>query len=310
MTEDAPRWVYLAAALLILSYVIADNSDGKQAVRTGSSSPLGELLDHGSDSCVIAMGALTTAAIIQGGPWVPLLFAGPGMVAFYLAHWQEYFNHYLECGMFNGPTEAESFVILLYLITFVKGPLFWNTPFTVGSYALVPNDILKYGLAIMLVYTIVESVYTGSKLARRNKISFVVAYSQLIPFLTCFGAGALWIYCSPSLYLMHPHLFLITANLVFGYLVCECIIQRMCELPYKYFYRVTSPYLLAALNSIASRAIGIPLINEEYVLYIIWGVYMVIFMHFASSVVQGLCAELKIKAWTIPYPNKGTKLKQ
>jgi hypothetical protein len=28
--------------------MILDNSDGKQAVRTGSSTPLGEILDHGT----------------------------------------------------------------------------------------------------------------------------------------------------------------------------------------------------------------------------------------------------------------------
>jgi hypothetical protein len=32
-----------------------------------------------------------------------------------------YFTHFLELGYFNGPTEAESFAILTYLMTFVLG---------------------------------------------------------------------------------------------------------------------------------------------------------------------------------------------
>ena len=43
-----PRWAWLAvAALLFLSHTL-DGIDGKQARRTGTSSPIGELFDHGS----------------------------------------------------------------------------------------------------------------------------------------------------------------------------------------------------------------------------------------------------------------------
>ena len=55
-----PPWTYLACAFLIWAYMIADNSDGKQAFRTGSSSPLGEALDHGCDSMVVAVSTSVT----------------------------------------------------------------------------------------------------------------------------------------------------------------------------------------------------------------------------------------------------------
>ncbi|XP_020393240.1 choline/ethanolaminephosphotransferase 2 [Zea mays] len=43
-----PRWVHLAHGLLLFLYQTFDAVDGKQARRTNSSSPLGELFDHGS----------------------------------------------------------------------------------------------------------------------------------------------------------------------------------------------------------------------------------------------------------------------
>lgn len=46
----APSWAYLQAALGLFFYQTLDAIDGKQARRTGSSSPLGELFDHGCDS--------------------------------------------------------------------------------------------------------------------------------------------------------------------------------------------------------------------------------------------------------------------
>merc|ERR1719262_2074004 len=50
LQEDCPRWVYLSWAVGIFVYQVLDNIDGKQARRTGSSSPLGEIFDHGCDS--------------------------------------------------------------------------------------------------------------------------------------------------------------------------------------------------------------------------------------------------------------------
>ena len=45
--ERAPRWVYLLNGMAGLVYLHLDCIDGKQARRTGSSSPLGQLFDHG-----------------------------------------------------------------------------------------------------------------------------------------------------------------------------------------------------------------------------------------------------------------------
>jgi phosphatidylglycerophosphate synthase len=43
----APEWVYYLCAFNVFMYQTLDAIDGKQARRTGSSSPLGELFDHG-----------------------------------------------------------------------------------------------------------------------------------------------------------------------------------------------------------------------------------------------------------------------
>ena len=46
----APSWVYFLSGLAVLLYLHLDCLDGKQARRTKSSSPLGQLFDHGADS--------------------------------------------------------------------------------------------------------------------------------------------------------------------------------------------------------------------------------------------------------------------
>lgn len=48
LTQEAPAWVYYLCAISIFVYQTLDAIDGKQARRTGSSSPLGQLFDHGT----------------------------------------------------------------------------------------------------------------------------------------------------------------------------------------------------------------------------------------------------------------------
>ena len=44
---EAPRWVFFLGGFAVLAYLHLDCIDGKQARRTKSSSPLGQLFDHG-----------------------------------------------------------------------------------------------------------------------------------------------------------------------------------------------------------------------------------------------------------------------
>lgn len=46
----APPWVYVACAACLFVYQTMDGMDGKQARRTNSGSPLGEVIDHGADA--------------------------------------------------------------------------------------------------------------------------------------------------------------------------------------------------------------------------------------------------------------------
>lgn len=49
-TKDIPSSAFFFAAICIFIYMTLDAIDGKQARRTGTSSPLGQLFDHGCDS--------------------------------------------------------------------------------------------------------------------------------------------------------------------------------------------------------------------------------------------------------------------
>jgi ethanolaminephosphotransferase len=48
--REIPRWVFIIAGINVFVAYTLDGIDGKHARRTGSSTPLGELFDHGLDS--------------------------------------------------------------------------------------------------------------------------------------------------------------------------------------------------------------------------------------------------------------------
>lgn len=53
LTQDIPSWTFYFMAFAIFAYQTLDATDGKQARRTKSSSPLGQLFDHGCDSFIM-----------------------------------------------------------------------------------------------------------------------------------------------------------------------------------------------------------------------------------------------------------------
>lgn len=72
--EPPPRWTCFLCALGLFIYQSLDSIDGKQARRTNTSSPLGELFDHGCDSISTIFVALSACISCQLGHYPNWLF--------------------------------------------------------------------------------------------------------------------------------------------------------------------------------------------------------------------------------------------
>ncbi|EGR33317.1 hypothetical protein IMG5_056150 [Ichthyophthirius multifiliis] len=68
LTRELPSWVFLWAAFCSFIYQTLDAVDGKQARRTGTSSPLGQLFDHGCDSFSVTFFLLGVAQAVKMHP--------------------------------------------------------------------------------------------------------------------------------------------------------------------------------------------------------------------------------------------------
>lgn len=88
------------SALGLFAYQSLDAVDGKQARRTKSASPLGELVDHGCDSVsmVIMMLAISVAVELGKHPSWMFFITFMATFMFYCAHWQAYVSGTIKFG--------------------------------------------------------------------------------------------------------------------------------------------------------------------------------------------------------------------
>jgi len=306
MSGDYYFFVPLWAAVMCVLYCFLDNTDGKQAFRTGNSTPLGELFDHGCDSLIIALFTIPLASVLQVGPWGAWTFIVFGMVPFYLAHWQEYFCHYLECGFLNGPTEAQFLNVLTLLIATFSGASFWAISFKIADYNFIVGDVLLLISVVGTVLTSIQTLFNGSRLALNNNVSLPTAYSQLIPLATFITVQTIWVFTAKEMFLANGHIFLLMINFYFAYLVVNCIIQRMCKLEFITFFWSSVPMILGTVNSVFNYN-GLHIVTNEICLYFCFIYYGLLFLHFAKTNMDVMTGILKINAFSIPYPNKATK---
>uniref|UniRef100_A0A3Q3D8I3 Cholinephosphotransferase 1 n=1 Tax=Hippocampus comes TaxID=109280 RepID=A0A3Q3D8I3_HIPCM len=127
-TEEAPAWVFILSALGLFVYQSLDAIDGKQARRTNTSSPLGELFDHGCDAVstvFVAVGTCISCGIGRYPHWI--FFCGfIGMFMFFCAHWQTYVSGTLRFGLVD-VTEVQFAIITMYLMSAFGGVSVWQT---------------------------------------------------------------------------------------------------------------------------------------------------------------------------------------
>ena len=118
-----PRWTYAYVALTVFMYQTFDAIDGKQARRTKTSSPLGQLFDHGCDAIntILALYCYNHAMHfdIDLGYFILNLSGTVSefcfltyycfQVTFYLTQWEEFHTHTMRTNFYGimGVTERK-----------------------------------------------------------------------------------------------------------------------------------------------------------------------------------------------------------
>ncbi|XP_050374012.1 choline/ethanolaminephosphotransferase 1 [Argentina anserina] len=308
-----PRWVNLAHGLLLFLYQTFDAVDGKQARRTNSSSPLGELFDHGCDALACALEALAFGSTAMSGMntfWFWVISAVP----FYFATWEHYFTNTLILPVLNGPTEGLMLIYLTHCFTALVGSEWWAQPFGKSlpllswipflSEITMSNAVLLLMIAFAVIPTVTINVMNVYKVVQAKKGSMLLALAMLYPFAVLLGVVLGWDYLSPAgIMKNYPHLVIMGTGLAFGYLVGRMILAHLCDEPkgLKTGMCMSLLYLpFAIANALTARLNdGIPLVDDSLVLLGYCAFTVTLYLHFATSVIHEITTALGIYCFRI-----------
>ncbi|XP_042488225.1 choline/ethanolaminephosphotransferase 1 [Macadamia integrifolia] len=313
LDSPPPRWVHLAHGLLLFLYQTFDAVDGKQARRTNSSSPLGELFDHGCDALACAFEALAFGSTAMCGSdtfWFWVISAIP----FYCATWEHFFTNTLILPAINGPTEGLMLIYMSHFFTSIVGAEWWVQPFgkSMPFFSWLPfvYDIPTYRVvlyamvAFSVIPTVAFNIYNVYKVVKARRGSMLQALAMLYPFAMLLGGVLVWDYLSPSGIIgNYPHLVVVGTGLAFGFLVGRMILSHLCDEPkgLKTGMCMALLYLpLAIANALTARLNdGVPIVDESWVVLGYCMFTATLYLHFATSVIHDITSALGIYCFRI-----------
>lgn len=264
-TKPLPSWVYVAVALCQFLYQTLDAVDGKHARRTKSSSPLGQLFDHGCDSFSVTFLILSVCQSIRMGATAEVIFYfNLVQMAFFSANWGEYHTGVLKTNLSNfGVTEGENMIAGAIILCGIFGYDFFDTTFlqmlaaTGVDVSQLPSSF-TWILSVALKDAILKPLYVGigciivyytvsTVLASPNKLH---AVSQFIPLVINMITTCLW--STLPVFQKHTALVLLISGLIFSLntskiIVCSLTHMRSPVLQLEYVvyflgYLVASKY--------------------------------------------------------------------
>ncbi|XP_037391540.1 choline/ethanolaminephosphotransferase 1a isoform X1 [Pygocentrus nattereri] len=298
-TEQAPTWTYLACALGLFIYQSLDAIDGKQARRTSSSTPLGELFDHGCDSLSTVFVVLGTCIAVQLGTNPDLMFfcCFAGIFMFYCAHWQTYVSGTLRFGIID-VTEVQIFIIILYLLAAVGGAAFWEyvIPVLNIQFKVIPAIFTLLG-AVFSCTNYFQVIFSGGMGKNGSTVAGTSVLSPAFHIVVIISL-ALLIYktSSEQLFQKHPCLYILAFGFASAKLTNRLVVAHMTKSEmHRSDLAFLSPMLLL-LNQYFSY------FSEHLVLWVALVVSGCDLVCYCVSVCNQIAAQLNISVFKLRQP--------
>uniref|UniRef100_A0A8C5I0E7 Ethanolaminephosphotransferase 1 n=1 Tax=Gouania willdenowi TaxID=441366 RepID=A0A8C5I0E7_GOUWI len=301
--EHVPSWVWVSAGIFnFLAYTL-DGVDGKQARRTNSSTPLGELFDHGLDSWACFFFVATVYSIFgrgESGVGVATLYYILWVVlfSFILSHWEKYNTGILFLPW--GYDISQVTISVVYVVTAVVGVETWYQPIL---WHFLYRDLFTFMIiACSFTVTLPMSLYNVLKAHRGNTLKHSSLYEAFLPFFSpvlLFILSTLWVVFSPTGILeQQPRIFYLMVGTAFANVTCKLIVCQMSNTRCQ-----ALSWLLVPMAGVVVLALSGVAISETLLLYL-WTTFVILaHIHYGVSVVQQLSDHFNIFAFSLKKAN-------
>lgn len=319
LVGPGPTWLYYSFAFGLWMYSTMDNVDGKQARRTGTSSGLGELFDHGIDSLNCTLGSLLETAAMGLGPTKTGAFTAmvPCLPMFF-STWETYHTHTLYLGYFNGPTEGLILACSVMMISGYYGPQVWSSP--IASLIDIPpalSSVSDYTIRDFWVYILLFSFFVAhlpscimnvAKARKEQNLPLAPTFLDWVPMIVYVASTVAWMSSPWSIVLEDNHLviFCITQSFVFGRMTTKIILAHLTRQPFPYWTILMAPLVGGAILANLPR-FGFDSLDAQYELLYLWAYLVfavVVYFRWAVLVISAICDYLGINCLTIPSQQK------
>lgn len=229
--QDLPSWALVLCALGLFVYQSLDAIDGKQARRTNSSSPLGELFDHGCDavSLVFVMIAFSASLKLGNDPWLLFFMFNLSLTTFYTAHWQTYVTGALKFGKID-VTEAQFSVYTIFLLTSIFGDAVWLLKVPIFNFEVryIPAA-MGIGGSLISIFTNLNIISKGGKGKNGSSVADTSIVFPVFPLLLLLCMSFSIANKSTNVYLDNVCLYMLTFGLVWAKITIKLIIAHMTK---------------------------------------------------------------------------------
>ncbi|XP_035778434.1 ethanolaminephosphotransferase 1-like isoform X1 [Anopheles albimanus] len=307
--HSVPNWVWMLAAINLFVAYTLDGIDGKQARRTGTSGPLGELFDHGLDSYSAVLIPIYMFSIFGSGdlPPVRMFFITLNVfLNFYLPHVEKYLT-----GVMFLPWGYDFVmwaVSITLAITGIFGAEFWQVP----VFGMKPCHIFELILYVSAVITshpiIIANVYKSYRDKTGKMRSFTEAIRPLVPLASLFVLCTAWVLLSRNGIIdMEPRLYFVMCGTLFSNICCRLIVSQMSDTRADLWNGLLNLLCIVVLLSIVPfTCFGLPELNieiERYLLYTLTTCVTVAHLHYGAGVVREMCHHFRIRCFKVRPKN-------
>ncbi|XP_063840307.1 cholinephosphotransferase 1-like isoform X1 [Scylla paramamosain] len=296
--QEVPRWACFLCALGLFIYQSLDAIDGKQARRTGTSSPLGELFDHGCDSLSTVFVSLGVCCSVRLGtlPYWMFFQCMMAVTLFYCAHWQTYVSGTLRFGMVD-VTEAQFGVMAIHLISVIFGSEFWSLKVPVLWLPLkcVPT-LFGVVAAFVALYNNFKIILVERGAGRNGStVAGTSVLSPVVPLIYILAPAVLIAWKSPeNLYLQNPIVYLLTFGCVSARVTNRLVVAHMTKSEMAY----SDSSLLGPGALFLNQYFNCP-IPERTLLYVVCAYVIYDVVKYCRQVCLEICQHLNIMLFTI-----------
>ncbi|CAD5122824.1 DgyrCDS11228 [Dimorphilus gyrociliatus] len=305
-----PRWVWIVSSICIFVAHQLDGIDGKQARRTKSSTPLGELFDHGLDSWATTFFTLGLYSVFGRADYsvdVHRFFFVMVTVqaTFIFSHWEKY-----NTGVLFLPWTydlSQIAITVVYFITFLGSYKIWkqNVPYIDLGYGYVFEFIMYSSFFLLSCPMTFYNLYKSYKEGTGYKRGFYEGMRPLFDNTIMLILFCFWSWTSSN-HILHacPRVFLVAMGTVFSNITSRLIIAQMsqtrCETGNWLLYPLAALVILQFFVKLSSSV-------ENILLYAYCIIVLISHIHFGVGVVRQMAEHLEIDVFSLQRKPKQKK---